>query len=304
MIDMVAKKRLTPKLMLQLAAPHTWPASIMPVLVASALAYSYTGSTMPLMSVMLMVICALMQASVNTFNDYFDFVKGADSSDDNVDETDSVLVYNDIDPKSALIYAIALLVCAFLLGIVVILDAGFIPLVIAIIGAIVVVLYSAGKTPISYLPIGEATSGIVMGGLIPLASFYVLASGNLDFAIVVMSLPQIIVIALIMMTNNTCDIEKDIDSKRLTLPVCLGRKRAKDVYRFLLIAMVLIACSVVFLCFSEGSFVIAFMLVATFPIMRLLWDNPLTQASRMAAMGQICNLNIIVGAFYAAALFV
>ena len=140
MIDMVAKKRLTPKLMLQLAAPHTWPASIMPVLVASALAYSYTDSTMPLMSVMLMVICALMQASVNTFNDYFDFVKGADSSDDNVDETDSVLVYNDIDPKSALIYAIALLVCAFLLGIVVILDAGFIPLVIAIIGAIVVVL--------------------------------------------------------------------------------------------------------------------------------------------------------------------
>ena len=304
MIDMAAKKRLTPKLMLQLAAPHTWPASIMPVLVASALAYSYTSSTMPLMSVMLMVICALMQASVNTFNDYFDFVKGTDSSDDNVDETDSVLVYNDIDPKSALIYAIALLACAFLLGIVVILDAGFIPLVIAIIGAIVVVLYSAGKTPISYLPIGEATSGIVMGGLISLASFYVLTSGNLDFAVVVMSLPQIIGIALIMMTNNTCDIEKDIDSKRRTLPVYLGRKRAKDVYRFLLIAMVLIACSVVFLCFSEGSFVIAFMLVATFPIMRLLWDNPLTQASRVAAMGQICNLNIIVGAFYAAALFV
>lgn len=166
-----------------------------------------------------------------------------------------------------------------------ILDAGFIPLVIAIIGAIVVVLYSAGKTPISYLPIGEATSGIVMGGLIPLASFYVLASGSLDFAIVVMSLPQIIGIALIMMTNNTCDIEKDIDSKRRTLPVCLGRKRAKDVYRFLLIAMVLIACSVVFLCFSEGSFVIAFMLVATFPIMRLLWDNPLTQARQSGRYG-------------------
>ena len=47
----------------------------------------------------LLAICILMQASVNTFNDYYDFVKGADSEEDNVDVTDAVLVYNHINPR-------------------------------------------------------------------------------------------------------------------------------------------------------------------------------------------------------------
>lgn len=301
---MSAKKKLTPKMMLELAAPHTWPASIMPVLVASALAYSYSGSTMPVMSVILLVICALMQSSVNAFNDYFDFVKGADSKDDNVDASDSVLVYNDVRPRSVLAFAVALLVFAFLLGILVILVSGIVPLIIAIIGAIVVVLYSAGSTPISYLPIGEAVSGIVMGGLIPLATFYVLTSGDLNFNVLIWTLPQIIGIALIMLTNNTCDIEKDAMARRRTLPVMIGRSRARDLYRFLMIVMVFIVFAVIFLRFDRGSFVIVFMLFSAYPLLKLLYANPLTQQSRVAAMGQICNLNIIIGAFYAAALFV
>lgn len=301
---MSAKKKLTPKMMLELAAPHTWPASIMPVLVASALAYSYSGSTMPVMSVILLVICALMQSSVNAFNDYFDFVKGADSKDDNVDASDSVLVYNDVKPRSVLAFAVALLVFAFLLGILVILVSGIVPLIIAIIGAIVVVLYSAGSTPISYLPIGEAVSGIVMGGLIPLATFYVLTSGDLNFNVLIWTLPQIIGIALIMLTNNTCDIEKDAMARRRTLPVMIGRSRARDLYRFLMIVMVFIVFAVIFLRFDRGSFVIVFMLFSAYPLLKLLYANPLTQQSRVAAMGQICNLNIIIGAFYAAALFV
>lgn len=301
---MSAKKKLTPKMMLELAAPHTWPASIMPVLVASALAYSYSGSTMPVMSVILLVICALMQSSVNAFNDYFDFVKGADSKDDNVDASDSVLVYNDVRPRSVLAFAVALLVFAFLLGILVILVSGIVPLIIAIIGAIVVVLYSAGSTPISYLPIGEAVSGIVMGGLIPLATFYVLTSGDLNFNVLIWTLPQIIGIALIMLTNNTCDIEKDVMARRRTLPVMIGRPRARDLYRFLMIVMVFIVFAVIFLRFDRGSFVIVFMLFSAYPLLKLLYANPLTQQSRVAAMGQICNLNIIIGAFYAAALFV
>ncbi|MFR1639839.1 MAG: hypothetical protein ACLSVD_12190 [Eggerthellaceae bacterium] len=35
----------------------------------------------------MLVICVLMQSAVNMFNDYYDYVKGADSADDNVDPT-------------------------------------------------------------------------------------------------------------------------------------------------------------------------------------------------------------------------
>ena len=90
---------LSPRLALQLAAPHTWPAAIMPVLVAAACALANTGSLDVGMAWLLLLICILMQASVNTFNDYFDFIKGTDTAEDNVEASDSVLVYNDVNPR-------------------------------------------------------------------------------------------------------------------------------------------------------------------------------------------------------------
>ena len=209
---------LSPRLALQLAAPHTRPAAIMPVLVATACALANTGSLDVGMAWLLLLICILMQASVNTFNDYFDFIKGTDTAEDNVEASDSVLVYNDVNPRSALGLAIGFLAVAFLLGLYVVWKTGPVPLVIALIGAVIVVMYSGGKTPLSYLPVGEAVSGIVMGGLIPLACYQVL-SGTFTFMALFWATPTIIGVGLIMMTNNTCDIEKDIEASRRTLPV-------------------------------------------------------------------------------------
>ena len=220
-------ERFTLKMAVELAAPHTWPASILPVLVATSCAVVHSPALDVLMVCALLAICILMQASVNTFNDYYDFVKGADSEEDNVDVTDAVLVYNHINPASALRLAVGLLVAAFAIGVYVIYCAGWIPLVLGITGAVIVVSYSAGKTPISYLPIGEVVSGFVMGGLIPLACYQVL-TGELDFVVLVWSIPTIIGIGLIMMTNNTCDIEKDIEVSRRTLPTLLGLHARRD----------------------------------------------------------------------------
>ncbi|MFR5828826.1 MAG: prenyltransferase, partial [Adlercreutzia equolifaciens] len=229
---------LSPRLALQLAAPHTWPAAIMPVLVTTACALANTGSLDVGMAWLLLLICILMQASVNTFNDYFDVIKGTDTAEDNVEASDSVLVYNDVNPRSALGLAIGFLVVAFLLGLYVVWKTGPVPLVIALIGAVIVVMYSGGKTPLSYLPVGEAVSGIVMGGLIPLACYQVL-SGTFTFMALLWAAPTIIGVGLIMMTNNTCDIEKDIEASRRTLPVLLGREKARTLYHALMVVWVL-----------------------------------------------------------------
>ena len=153
-------------------------------------------------------------------------MKGADSADDNVDPTDAVLVYNNVNPRAALALAVGFLAAAFLLGAYVIWIAGWIPLAIGAAGAVVVVLYSAGKTPISYLPIGELVSGFVMGGLIPLACYQAL-SGTFDLRALLWAVPTILGVGLIMFTNNTCDVEKDVESGRRTLSVLLGRERAR-----------------------------------------------------------------------------
>ncbi len=292
---------LSPALALQLAAPHTWPASIMPVLVATGLSAATAGRFSPAMAVLLLVICILMQSSVNTFNDYFDFVKGADSADDNVEVTDAVLVYNAVRPRSVLWLAIGFLVAAFLLGLIVIYRAGPIPLIIALIGAVAVVAYSGGKTPLSYLPIGEIVSGLVMGGLIPLACYQVLA-GSLNLVVLVWAVPTIIGVGLIMMTNNTCDIEKDEEAKRRTLPVLLGRRRARSLYHGLMIAWIASIVLVVRLWFPAGFAIMVFMVLAAYPLAAALWKNPLAPVSRIGAMAQISSLNDVLGAFYSAAL--
>lgn len=291
---------LTLKMAINLAAPHTWPAAIMPTLVALCVASNSTPLSVT-MSLTLLVIVTLMQSAVNTFNDYYDFVKGSDSADDYVDPSDAVLVYNDVDPKAALKLAIGMLVCAFALGIYAVVKAGFVPLVIALIGALFVVLYSAGKSPISYLPLGEAVSGIVMGGLIPLAVYQVV-TGKLDFAMLLLAIPTIIGVGLIMFTNNTCDIERDVPSGRKTLPVLLGRDAAVRWYHIAVIVWIVDIIINVAVVATPGLIVVPFMLLAAYPLVKALFANPMTPERRLQAMPQILSVNIVLGAFYCAAL--
>lgn len=288
--------------MLQLAAPHTWAASVMPVLVGASAAFAETGRLFPAMTMVLLAICVLMQSSVNVLNDYFDFKKGADSAADDVEESDAVLVYHQVNPKSALALAIGLLAAAFALGLVVVWAAGPVPLAIALVGAAAVALYSGGRTPISYLPIGELVSGVVMGGLIPLACYYVLSGGALDARVALWAVPTMVGVGLVMMTNNTCDIEKDRTAGRRTLPSLLGRDRARRAYHAAMVAWVGAIVAIVCACFPRGAVVLPFMLLACYPMLKALWANPLAPGSRVQAMGQICSANIALGAFYAAAL--
>ena len=234
---------------IQLAAPYSWFAAIMPTLLAASAAIACGYAVSAHMALVLMVICILMQCSVNTFNDYFDFVKGTDSAEDNVEEGDAALIYNNVNPACAKWLAIGFLAAAFALGLYVISQAGLVPLGIALVGAGVVVLYSGGKTPISYLPIGELVSGFTMGGLIPLACFYVL-TGTLDARMLLWALPTTLGIGLLMMSNNTCDIEKDTVAGRKTLPLLLGRAKAVRVYHgvvFAWIAAIVVLVGVFFI---------------------------------------------------------
>lgn len=292
---------LTPTLLVQLAAPHTWPASVFPVLIATALAAARGYAINALMVCVLLAISVLFQSAVNTINDYFDYVKGADTLDNQADPTDAVLVYNNVNPASVRTYALVLVGAAFLLGVYCIVMAGWVPLVVAVVGAIVVFLYSGGKTPISYLPIGEVVSGMTMGGLISFASYFCLTL-SADPLVFLWSVPTILGIALIMMTNNGCDIEKDSIAGRKTLPVVLGRDATLRVYHGIVIAWIVSIVAIVLVWFTKGWIVLPFMMLAVIPQVKALLANPLEAHTRAAAFAQCTGLNISLGAFYASAL--
>ena len=290
---------LTPKLMLQLAAPHTWAASIMPVFLAMCLTAADDGTVSSLMVIVLLLISILMQSAVNSFNDYQDFVKGADTKENQDDPTDAVLVYNNVEPYGVRNLGVVFVIVAFLLGIYVIVKAGWIPLVIALIGLVCVFLYSGGPKPLSYFPVGEIVSGFVMGGLITLASYTALA-GVFAPIVLLKALPLIIGIGLIMFTNNTCDIEKDRKVGRATLSVSLGRKDSVIVYHALILLWILLIVLLVVIFYPTGTLGVFFILAAYPPLLGL-FRNPFTPKSRQAGMSAITTANVCLGFAYGAA---
>lgn len=294
---------LTPKLAFQLMAPQTLAPSILAVLFSIVYtAISFSGTINLTLATILFLICIFMQAAANTLNDYFDYKKGTDSKENSsTDQFDAVLVYNDLNPTHVLVFAIAQLAIAAALGCYIVFVSGIVPLIIGIIGAIVVILYSTGPAPLSYLPIGEVAIGFVMGGLIPLACVFVL-SGVLDWWLLLIGLPLMIGIGMILATNNTCDIEKDIEAHRHTLAVQLGRYNAVVLYKIVVLAWAALIIVLELIFFTPGTVFGVLMVCAAFPILRALLNNPLVQASRDGAMAQIISLNITFIAFYCLAL--
>ena len=72
----------------------------------------------------------------------------------------------------------------------------------------------------------------------------------------------------------------------------------KNVYNFPTIDMIVN----VGIWFTPGLIVVPFMLLASFPIVRALWQNPLTPECRLQAMPQALSVNVVYGAFYAASI--
>ena len=296
--------RLTPLMALRLAAPHTWPGpSILTAVLGGLLAIAFGYSFSPVIWIMLLIAVILMQSSVNTLNDWADYRKGTDTVENSDDPTDAVLVYDHPNPRHVLYLGIAYMAVAFILGITCIVWGGsFLPLVFAIVGALVIVAYSSGKLPISYLPLGELVSGVVMGSLIPLAIICIFAAKSGSFVpwgmAICSTIPFIIGIGMVMATQNNCDVERDTIAGRKTLPIVLGHDLSVIVYKvFLIVWMAVVAC-LALIFFRGGVWVLPVMLVFSLPTIKGLLETTLTPDVRGRSMGLINKANLFInGAF-------
>ena len=232
-IPEIPYERMTAAAAIRLAAVHTWPAAVCPALFGIFWCLQRGIYLSPAQAILLAAACVLSQSSVNTLNDYVDFVSGADSEKDNVEVNDAVLIYYRVNPGHALALGIIYLISAALCGVAASWHSGPAPFIIGILGGLTVLGYSVSPVPAASLPVGEALSGFVMGALIPMGTAAV-ADGNFHPEILPECLPLILGIALIMLSNNGSDIEKDIAAQRATLPVLLGREKALILYRVML----------------------------------------------------------------------
>lgn len=300
---MSAYHKLTWKAVLELVAPHTWSASLVPVFLGAILSIAFENSFSPLIFFSLLAVAVLLQSAVNSINDYADFVKGTDSEENCDDPTDASIVFNKINPRQALYIGLAAIIGAGLFGIYIVYQAGIVPLLFGGFGVLVIAFYSGGKIPISYLPLGELVSGFVMGGLITLVSYYSFTQ-NLNLKILYYALVPVLTTGLIMLTNNTADIEKDRQAGRKTLPVLIGRKHAARTLKTGVVLALVLVSYLILSSFKKSLFLLPIMLIFLGCPTYSLFKNPIGPYKRREAMVLILNIHKGLNFFYLAAIVV
>lgn len=206
----------------QLTRPHTLTASFVPVFLGTMIAISHTSIDWLLFFAML-IASMLIQAATNMFNEYYDFTRGLDN--EKSVGIGGAIVRNGVAPKTVLQLALVLYGISILLGIYICLETTWLLAVVGAVSMAIGYLYTGGPYPIAYTPFGELFSGLFMGMLIVLIAFYI-QTGQITLDAILLSIPSMLLVAAIMLSNNIRDLVGDKESGRQTMAILIGRKNA------------------------------------------------------------------------------
>ncbi|RIP35716.1 1,4-dihydroxy-2-naphthoate polyprenyltransferase [Staphylococcus gallinarum] len=289
-----------------LMRPHTLTAAVVPVLVGTATAKIFLLGSEDHLSLSLflamLLACLLIQAATNMFNEYYDFKKGLD--DHTSVGIGGAIVRNGMTPKRVMNLAIAFYIIAALLGIFIAMNSSFWLLPIGLICMAVGYLYTGGPFPISWTPFGELFSGVFMGMIIILISFFI-QTNNIQSLAIWISIPIVITIGLINMANNIRDRVKDKESGRKTLPILLGKRFSVYFLAFMYIVAYVLVIYIVF--FKPGGSIFFLLALLSFPLpikaVRRFqrYDTPESMMPAMAATGKT---NTFFGVLYALGIYI
>ena len=199
--------------------PRTLVISVMPVLMGTVLAFE-DGVTINRVLFSCCIACSmLIQVGANLFNDAIDFKKGADTterlgptrvSQSGLIESDTVMLAGSMAYALAVLFSIPLIV-----------QAGWVVVVLGILSLCSGYFYTAGPFSLAYKGLGELFVILFFGLAAVMGSYYVqLLSISLMSFVAGM---QIGVLACVVIAiNNLRDIKEDSKSFKKTLAVRFG----------------------------------------------------------------------------------
>lgn len=238
---------------LKLVEIQTKAASITPLLLGTIFAF-YRYQKFVLSNFLFMLLSLLcFDMATTAINNYLDYKKAKKTEGFGYEEHNAI-VRDNLSEFSVLMVIIILLILAVGFGILLYLNTSPLVLIIGIISFSVGILYTFGPIPISRMPLGEIFSGFFMGFVILLLSVYIhiidlslikltIENGLLNFTLNIVellvlffvSLPAFFGISNIMLANNICDMEDDLENRRYTLPLYIGRKKSLILFQALYI---------------------------------------------------------------------
>jgi 1,4-dihydroxy-2-naphthoate octaprenyltransferase len=208
--------------------PKTLPASIIPVAIGSAAAYSY-GEFHWHLSVIALLCAIFIQIITNYLNEVYDYYRGADTEERKGPQR--IVAAGIVSPKKMLFVSIFLIVITFLLGLILVGRGGLPILIIGILSLIFAYAYTGGPFPLAYNGLGDIFVLIFFGIIAVCGTFYV-QTLTLTSEVFIASLGPGLLSMNLLGINNIRDIKTDIKAGKITLAVKLGEKKAKTMYFF------------------------------------------------------------------------
>ncbi|MBO6573675.1 1,4-dihydroxy-2-naphthoate polyprenyltransferase [bacterium] len=218
------------KIWVEAARPKTLAAAFVPVLVGATIAYQH--ELINWMATTVALICAfLIQIGTNFANDYFDFVKGADTEERIGFER--ATAKGLISPKTMLNATFICMALAFVFGLYLVWIGGTVVLIIGLLSLLFGVLYTGGPFPLGYNGLGDLFVFIFFGIVAVMTTYYVNAlAWSMDTFWASLAVGALC--TNILVVNNLRDVEQDKIAGKKTLGVLFGETMLKVEYTFML----------------------------------------------------------------------
>lgn len=216
----------------------SFPATIVPVLLALVVVLA-SPMTVTWWTVPVYLLAALLfHAATNVLNDYYDYRHGVDREDDR-DPTHAI-TQGHATPRFMFVSGHLYFVAALILGLGLAGLRGTDFLVAGLVGAAGSYFYTAGRLSLKYRALGDLTVFVMMGPALVVLGVWTFA-GQPSLAGALASLPVALLVTLILHGNNYRDIGVDRRAGVTTLAGLLGERAARRLFTILLLGSYLSA---------------------------------------------------------------
>jgi len=212
--------------------PETLGIGAAPVLVGSALAWADGGFA--LWPALAALVGALgLQAGANTYNDYADYVRGADRTE-RLGKPRAV-ASGWLTPRAALQLTFVVFAVAVLCGMYLIAVGGWPIAAVGIAGLLCAVAYTGGPLPLAYYGVADGFVFVFFGPVAVAGTYYV-QTGGVSWPALAAGACLGMPATAVLVVNNLRDREGDAAAGKRTLAVRWGAAVVRHLYAVLMLA--------------------------------------------------------------------
>jgi 1,4-dihydroxy-2-naphthoate octaprenyltransferase len=249
---------------------RTLPASVAPVLIGVVLAFADGVGHAPA-ALAALIGAMLIQIGTNYANDYFDFVKGADTVE-RIGPRRAVQA-GLVSPEAMRRATILVFGLAILVGLYLAWRGGWPILIVGIASILCGVLYTGGPFPLGYRGLGDVFV-LLFFGPVAVAGTYWVQALELGWLPILAGLGPGLISTAILAVNNLRDRETDAKAGKRTLAVKLGVRFTRIEYTACVVAACLVPLGFFVFGIAGPMILLPLLtLVVAWPVNRTVWSE-------------------------------